>query len=40
MRTSKKGNYVSVTAKEMMMSADKVIERYKDAAKIEGIISL
>ena len=40
MRTSKKGNYVSVSAKEMMMSADKVIERYKDAAKIEGIISL
>lgn len=40
MRTSKKGNYASVSAKEMMMSADKVIERYKDAAKIEGIISL
>jgi putative lipoic acid-binding regulatory protein len=40
LRTSKKGNYVSVSAKEMMISPDKVIERYKEAAKIEGIISL
>ena len=40
MRTSKKGNYVSVSAEEMMMSPDKVIERYQEAAKIEGIMSL
>lgn len=40
MRTSKKGNFVSITAKEMMLSATGVIERYKDAAKIEGVISL
>jgi len=40
MRTSKKGNFVSVTAKELMLSPEKVIERYKEAAKIEGIISL
>lgn len=40
MRTSKKGNFVSITAKEMMLSPDKVIARYKEAAKIEGVISL
>ena len=40
MRTSKKGNFVSITAKEMMMSADSVIERYKKAEGIEGLISL
>ncbi len=39
-RTSKNGNFVSVSAKEMMLSPEKVIERYKEAAKIEGIISL
>jgi len=39
-RTSKTGKYVSVSAKEMMLSPEKVIERYKEAAKIEGIISL
>jgi putative lipoic acid-binding regulatory protein len=40
MRTSKKGNFVSLTAKEMMLSAANVIVRYKEAAKIEGVISL
>ena len=40
MRSSKKGNFVSVSAKEMMISPDKVIQRYKEAAKIEGIMSL
>ena len=40
MRTSKKGNFVSITAKEMMMSPDSVIERYKKAEGIEGLISL
>ncbi len=40
MRTSKKGNFVSITAKEMMMSPQKVIERYKMAGGIEGLISL
>lgn len=39
-RTSSKGNFVSVTAKELMLSTDKVIERYAAAAEIEGIISL
>ena len=39
-RQSSKGNYISVTAKEMMMSPDKVIERYLEAEKIEGLIAL
>lgn len=39
-RESRKGNYVSVTAKEMMLSAEKIIARYRDASKIEGILSL
>lgn len=37
---SKKGNYVSVGAKEMMMSAESVIEKYKEASKIKGLIAL
>ncbi len=37
---SRKGNYLSVSAKEMMLSAEKVIERYKKAAEIEGVMSL
>lgn len=39
-RQSSKGNYVSITATEMMLSAEKVIERYREAEAIEGIISL
>lgn len=39
-KTSKNGKYVSVTGKEIMMDSDKVIERYKEAAKIDGIVSL
>jgi len=37
---SRKGNYLSVSAKEMMMSAEEVIQRYERAAEIEGVISL
>ena len=40
MRNSKTGKYTSVSAKEMMMSPESVIEKYKEAAKIEGILSL
>lgn len=39
-RNSSKGNFVSITAKEMMISPDKVIERYLEAEGIEGLISL
>lgn len=38
--TSSKGTYVSVTAKEVMLSSDSVIETYEKAIQIEGIISL
>lgn len=37
---SKTGKYISVSAKEMMLNSDSVVEVYKQAAKIEGIISL
>ena len=39
-RPSKKGSYVSMTAQMMMESSDKIIEVYKKASLIEGIISL
>lgn len=39
-RLSRKGNYTSVTIREMMLNADQIFERYKAASKIEGIISL
>jgi hypothetical protein len=29
-----------VSAKELMLNADKVIERYEKASKIEGVIAL
>lgn len=39
-RQSRKGNFLSITAKELMISPAKVIERYKAAEGIEGLISL
>lgn len=39
-RESSKGNYLSITAKEMMMSPERVIDRYLEAEKIEGLIAL
>lgn len=39
-RESREGNYVSLTIREVMTSADEVIKKYKKAAKIDGIISL
>ena len=39
-RQSSSNKYISISAKEVMMSADSVIEVYKKAEKIEGIISL
>ncbi len=37
---SSSGHYVSVSVKEVMLSADSIIEVYEKASKIEGIISL
>lgn len=39
-RNSRKGNFVSITAKEMMMSPEKVVDRYVEAESIKGLISL
>ena len=39
-KPSKKGNYISVTVEIMAESSDKIIEIYKKASQIEGIISL
>ncbi len=39
-RESKNGKFISVSIKEMMMSPDSIIEIYREASKIEGIISL
>lgn len=37
---SKTGKYISVSAKEMMMNVDDIIDVYLEASKIEGIVSL
>lgn len=39
-RESKKGTYVSVSVKELMLDVDSIINRYENAAKIKGVISL
>ena len=40
MRQSSKGTYVSITAQELMIGPDRVIARYLEAEKIEGLIAL
>ncbi len=40
MRESKKGTFVSISAKEMMLNPEEVINRYRQAEGIEGLISL
>ena len=39
-KNSKAGNYVAFTMKKRMNSSDEVIEIYKKAEKIEGLIAL
>lgn len=39
-KASKQGNYISITIQAMMQSSDAVIEMYKRAASIEGIVAL
>lgn len=39
-RPSKKGNYMSISAKEVMISPEAVINIYEKSAKIKGVISL
>ncbi|PSR04018.1 MAG: DUF493 domain-containing protein [Bacteroidetes bacterium SW_11_45_7] len=37
---SKKGNYISVTFTPMMYNSEKVIETYRQASRIKGVMSL
>jgi uncharacterized protein len=39
-KPSSKGKYISITAKPMMGSSDAIIDVYKKAHEIEGIIAL
>ena len=39
-RSSRNGKYISITVKEMMMDAAEVMDRYRQAAEIVGIIAL
>jgi uncharacterized protein len=39
-KQSSKGNYISITVKQVVMSVDEVISIYEKAAEIEGVISL
>jgi hypothetical protein len=37
---SKTGKYVSISVKELMLDVDSVIEKYVNASKYKGVISL
>jgi putative lipoic acid-binding regulatory protein len=37
---SSNGKYVSITVKEVMLSAESIIEKYKEMQGIEGLMSL
>ena len=39
-KESDKGKYTSITAKQVVMSADEIIEVYKKAAEIKGVMML
>jgi len=39
-KSSSKGNYVSLTVKMVMLSPDEVIDRYRQVAKIDGVMML
>lgn len=40
MTKSRTGKYVSISAKEMMLSSDEVIKIYEKSSKIKGLIAL
>jgi hypothetical protein len=40
MHPSRNGNFMSVSAKELMINVDSILEKYTQAAKINGLISL
>ena len=37
--SSSKGNYISITVKQVMLSPEKVIEIYQEASKIKGLMA-
>jgi len=37
---SKNGKYISVSAKEVMLDVESIINKYKKAAEIEGLVAL
>jgi putative lipoic acid-binding regulatory protein len=39
-KQSTKGNYISITVKQVVMSVDEIIAIYEKAAEIEGVMSL
>lgn len=39
-KKSSKGNYTSLSIKEMIMKSEDVFDRYSGASKIEGVIAL
>ena len=39
-KSSSKGNYLSISAKQVVLSSDEVIEIYKKASAVEGAIVL
>ena len=40
MKPSANGRFISISNKQVMLSADEIIEIYKKASEIEGIIAL
>lgn len=40
LKQSSKGTFVSVSAKELMLNSDGIVERYEKASKIEGLMAL
>jgi hypothetical protein len=39
-RQSGQGNYIAISAKEVMLTPESVIEVYKKAAQVDGLIAL
>ncbi len=40
MHPSRKGNYISISAKELMLDVNSIIQKYQEASKINGLIAL
>jgi len=40
LKESSKGTYMSISAKELMMDVDSIIEKYNRASEIEGLVAL